>query len=114
MVRATQSELDSIIQMGVFNITRLLKHNENQTSSYDEGEGKDGMQNKKQKYIRGTTKFFSKYYWLIECLYCLWLGEHMLKCVAFYLWQGDDFHLGKTSQSNFRSDVVNYHHKKLL
>ncbi|ODN01153.1 ATP-dependent RNA helicase SUV3, mitochondrial, partial [Orchesella cincta] len=52
MVRATQSELDSIIQMGVFNITKLLKSGESNTTSPSFDEGEMALP-KKQKYIRG-------------------------------------------------------------
>lgn len=51
LVRDSQSELDTIIQMGVFNITKLLKSSESSTSSDVSGEP---AQPKSQKYIRGS------------------------------------------------------------
>lgn len=56
MVRETQSELDGIIQLGVFNITKLLKSSEsaNSSHSYDDG---DSNASKKQKYMRGIPIF---------------------------------------------------------
>lgn len=65
LVRATQGELDGIIQLGVFNITKLLKKSSTSSDHYQSQQqtvGEDGVSvvTKRPKYLRGRGLDWSK------------------------------------------------------
>jgi ATP-dependent RNA helicase SUPV3L1/SUV3 len=74
LVRDMQTELDSMIQQGVFQLTRLLKNSETGVSSGTSAaidEDDFAINRQKQSYLRGIVSYFRITYCLLLFRTCI-------------------------------------------